>query len=278
MTPADALVLGLVQGLTEFIPVSSTAHLVFAARGLGLSEKMTPEQLTATVAVVQLGTLAAVFAYFARDLAAIARAGLAPRAPESRAPLRLLGYMVVGTIPIVILGLFFKKFVEGPWTKDLRLIAAALAFWSVALAAAERLGRRARDAAAATWRDAWIVGLFQTFALIPGSSRSGTTLAGGLLAGLTREGAARLSFLLSIPAVTAAGALELHKALRILDRGTLGMIALAAAVAAVSGYASIGLLLRFLKNHSTIPFVVYRLALAALLFGMVFSGKWAAGA
>ena len=276
MTVLDALVLGLVQGLTEFLPVSSTAHMVFAARWLGLSASMSAGELTAVMAVVQLGTLAAVFAYFARDLARIAAALLRPRAPESREPLRLLGFMVAGTIPIAVLGLVFKKFIEGPWTKNLLLIAGALAFWSLVLAAAERLGRRERGFEKAGWRDAWILGIFQVFALIPGSSRSGTTLSGGLFAGLTRDGAARLSFLLSIPAVAAAGILELHEALAALDRPTLRMVALAAAVAAVSGYASIGLLLRFLKTRSTTPFILYRLALAALLAGMVLTGHWSA--
>jgi undecaprenyl-diphosphatase len=272
----DALVLGLIQGLTEFLPVSSTAHLVFATRWLGLSSRYTPEQLTAILAVVQLGTLAAVLAWFARDLGGIARGCLRPRAPESRDSLRLLGYMVAGTIPVVILGLAFKKTIEGPWTKNLLVIASALAAWSVILAIAERVGSRNRDQAQATWKDAWILGLFQAFALIPGSSRSGTTLAGGLFAGLTREAAARLSFLLSIPAIGAAGALEMREAIHVLPKSDLGMLAIATAVSAATGYVAIGALLRFFRTRSSWPFIVYRVAIAALIFGMVMGGKWPA--
>lgn len=272
MSLLDALILGLVQGLTEFIPVSSTAHLVFATRWLGLASRYSPEQVTAIVAVVQLGTLAAVLAFFAKELSGIAGALFRPRAPESAGSLRLLRHMVVGTLPIVVFGLAFKKFIEGPWTKDLRLIAAALAAWSVILAIAERVGRKERSEG--TTRDAWILGFFQVFALIPGSSRSGTTLSGGLFAGLTRETAARLSFLLSIPAIGAAGVLELHKALKVLPKSDLGMLAAATAVAAVAGYLSIGALLRFFRTRSSWPFIAYRLALAAVLAGMVISGKW----
>ena len=276
MSLLDALVLGLVQGLTEFIPVSSTAHLVFATRWLGLAGRYTPEQVTAIVAVVQLGTLAAVLAFFAKDLFGIARACSRPRAPESRESLRLLGFMVAGTLPIVVLGLLFKKTIEGPWTKDLRLITVALAVWSIILGLAEWLGKRTRGSEAVTARDAWTLGLFQVFALIPGSSRSGTTLAGGLFSGLTREAAARLSFLLSIPAVGAAGVLELHKALSVLPKSDLAMLAVATAVAGVSGYLAIGALLRFFRTRTSWGFIAYRLALAALIAGMLLSGSWTA--
>ena len=274
MTLLDALVLGLVQGLTEFIPVSSTAHLVFATRWLGLASRYSAEQLTAIVAVVQLGTLAAVLAFFAKDLFGIARACARPRAPESRDSLRLLGFMVAGTIPIVVLGLAFKKTIEGPWTKDLRLIAAALAAWSVILGVAEWMGKRTRGMEAATARDAWTLGLFQVFALIPGSSRSGTTLAGGLFAGLTREAAARLSFLLSIPAVGAAGVLELHEALQVLPKSDLFMLGVAILVSAASGYLAIGALLRFFRTRTSWCFIAYRLLLASLLAAMLLSGRW----
>lgn len=274
MSPLAALVLGLVQGLTEFLPVSSTAHLVFATRWLGLSARYTPEQLTAIVAVVQLGTLAAVLVFFAKDLLGIARACLRPRDPASRDSLRLMGFMVAGTIPIVVCGLAWKKAIEGPWTKDLRLIAGALAAWSVILGAAEWLGKRRRGQDQATWRDAWTLGLFQAFALVPGSSRSGTTLAGGLFAGLTREAAARLSFLLSIPAVGAAGVLELHKAWKVLPRADLALLGLATAVSAVTGYLAIGALLRFFRTRTSWGFIAYRLALAGLILGMVMTGKW----
>ncbi|MCE9582915.1 MAG: undecaprenyl-diphosphate phosphatase [Planctomycetes bacterium] len=276
MSLLDAIVLGLVQGLTEFIPVSSTAHLLFATRWLGMSARYSPEQLTAVVAVVQLGTLAAVLAFFAKELFGIAHGCLRPRAPESRESMRLLGFMVWGTIPIVILGLAFKKLIEGPWTKNLLLIAGALAFWSVVLAVAERFGRKTRGQEAATSRDAWTLGFFQVFALIPGSSRSGTTLCGGLFSGLTREATARLSFLMSIPAVGAAGVLELHKALKVLPKSDLGLLAVATAISAASGYLAIGALLRFFRTRSSWPFIVYRLALAALIAGMVLTGKWTA--
>jgi undecaprenyl-diphosphatase len=270
----DAIVLGIVQGLTEFLPVSSTAHLILASRALGLQQR--PEELTALIAVIQLGTLAAVLAYYARELSGIAVALTRPRAPESRDPLRLLGFMIAGTLPIVIVGLLLRKHIEGPWTKDLRLIAASLAFWSLALAAAEFLGRKSRDFAAARAADAWIIGVFQVFALFPGASRSGTSFTGGLFAGLNREASARLSFLLSIPAVAAAGLLELREIAPTLKGEGLLSVVVAAAVAGVVGYASIWGLIRFLRTRSTLPFVIYRLALAALLLAMVLSGRWAA--
>lgn len=260
----EAVLLGILQGLTEFLPVSSTAHLTIAGRALGLIDDAHPEEWTAFLAVVQLGTLLAVIWYFRRDLWAMARGD-----PQAR---KLAWLVLLGTIPIAIVGLLLRDIIEGPLTKDLRIIAAALIGLGLLMGAADRWGRRERPITTLTWRDALIVGTAQVLSLIPGSSRSGTTLTGGLLAGLDREAAARYSFLLSIPAIAASGLLELPTAIR---AGTddLGALLIATAVAALAGYAAVAWMLRYLRTRSTNVFVAYRIALGAGVVG-VLAGGW----
>jgi len=288
MTIFQAIILGLVQGLTEFIPVSSTAHLVFAARVLnlygGVDKTLQAEQTTATIAVIQLGTLLAVLVYFARDIINIIRAFvidhlalLRGSSAESGRP-RLskdawLGWLViVGSIPVGIVGLLFKKQIEGTFTKNLWVIATMMIIVGVLLAIAELVGRRDHDMNRLRLSDALAVGSAQVLALIPGSSRSGSTIMGGLFAGLTRETAARFSFLLSIPAIAASGLLELKEAMVKLPAGSYGSLIVATIVSGAVGYWSIWFLLRYLREHSTGVFIVYRvivggLILAALAFG-----------
>jgi undecaprenyl-diphosphatase len=288
MTIFQAILLGLVQGLTEFIPVSSTAHLVFAARVLnlygGVDKTLQAEQTTATIAVIQLGTLLAVLVYFARDIINIIRAFvidhlalLRGSSAESGRP-RLskdawLGWLViVGSIPVGIVGLLFKKQIEGTFTKNLWVIATMMIIVGVLLAIAELVGRRDHDMNRLRLSDALAVGSAQVLALIPGSSRSGSTIMGGLFAGLTRETAARFSFLLSIPAIAASGLLELKEAMVKLPAGSYGSLIVATIVSGAVGYWSIWFLLRYLREHSTGVFIVYRvivggLILAALAFG-----------
>src|SRR5215510_16474729 len=266
MTLLQAIILGIVQGLTEFIPISSTAHLVLASRAMSLS--MTPEQLTAAIAVIQLGTLVAVILYFARDiwqisfafvhdhLALLRRGNSTARSLSHEA---WLGWLVIiGSLPVGIVGLLFKKQIEGTFTKNLWVIATMMVVIAVLLAVAEVVSKRSRDMNHLGIYDALAVGSAQVLALIPGSSRSGSTIMGGLFAGQTRETAARFSFLLSIPAIAASGLLELKEAIEKLPAGSYGALAVATVVSGAVGYASIWFLLRYLRTHSTGVFIVYR--------------------
>jgi undecaprenyl-diphosphatase len=286
MNILQAIILGLVQGLTEFIPVSSTAHLVFAARIVnlygGADKTLQAQQTTATIAVIQLGTLLAVLIYFARDIVNITRAfvgdhiALLSRSRESRRGLSndaLLGWLVIiGSIPVGIVGLLFKKQIEGTFTKNLWVIATMMVVVGVLLMVAEFVGRRTRDMDRLRVSDALAVGSAQVLALIPGSSRSGSTIMGGLFAGLTRETAARFSFLLSIPAIAASGLLELKEAVHKLPPESYVSLAVATIISGIVGYMSIWFLLHYLRTHSTGVFIVYRVfvggvILAALAFG-----------
>jgi undecaprenyl-diphosphatase len=289
MNILQAIVLGIVQGLTEFIPVSSTAHLVFAARLVnlygGVDKTLQAEQTTATIAVIQLGTLLAVLIYFARDIVNILRAftfdhlalmrgRTTPGEPKLSRDAWLGWLVIIGSLPVGIVGLYLKKLIEGPFTKNLWVIATMMIVVGVLLTIAELVGNRSRDMNQLTIYDALAVGSAQVLALIPGSSRSGSTIMGGLFAGLNRETAARFSFLLSIPAIAASGLLELKEAIEKLPAGSYGSLAVATVVSGVVGYASIWFLLRFLRTHSTGVFIVYRvivggLILAALSFGYI---------
>jgi len=290
MNILQAIILGIVQGLTEFIPVSSTAHLIFATRLTGLSQTLDAEQLTATIAVIQLGTLLAVFVYFARDIWDISFAfvrdhllllrGKTPPGVDGRgyfgsrmSPNAKLGWLIiVGSIPIGVLGLVLKKFIEGPHTKNLWLIATMMIAVAVLLLVAERVGSKRRGMEDLTLKDSLAVGFAQVLALIPGASRSGSTIMGGLFAGEKRETAARFSFLLSIPAIAASGLLELKEALHKLPQGSGPQLVVATLVACVVGYASIWFLLRFLRTHSTGVFIAYRVVVAALILLLLFAG------
>lgn len=288
MTILQAIVLGIVQGLTEFIPVSSTAHLVFAARVLnlygGADKTLQAEQTTATIAVIQLGTLLAVFVYFARDIANILRAfigdhwALLKGRPAAAAGSKLsqdawLGWLVIiGSIPVGTVGLLLKKLIEGPFTKNLWVIATMMIVVGVLLAIAEAVGKRNHDMSHLGVKDALAVGFAQVLSLIPGSSRSGSTIMGGLFAGLTRETAARFSFLLSIPAIAASGLLEMREAVHKLPSGSAGALIVATIVSCAVGYASIWFLLRFLRTHSTGVFIVYRVIVGALILAALAAG------
>ena len=287
MNILQAIILGLVQGLTEFIPVSSTAHLVFAARALnlygGADKTLQAQQTTATIAVIQLGTLLAVLIYFARDIVNITRAFVADHiallrgSGESRRP-RLskdawLGWLVIiGSIPVGVVGLLFKKQIEGTFTKNLWVIATMMVVVGVLMTIAELVGKRDHDMNRLRISDALAVGSSQVLALIPGSSRSGSTIMGGLFSGLTRETAARFSFLLSIPAIAASGLLELKEAIAKLPAGTYGSLIVATIVSGIVGYWSIWFLLRYLREHSTGVFIVYRMIVGGVILGALAFG------
>ena len=259
----QALILGLVQGLTEFLPVSSTAHLRVVPHFLGWQDPG-----TAFSATIQLGTLFAVFAYFAADIKELVLAalqGLRHRDLNYNPACRMAWSIVPGTLPIAVLGLSFKDFIETE-ARGLTLIASTLIALALLLMLAERLGRRERTMQElGFWEIQWI-GLCQALALIPGCSRSGSTIMGGLFIGLKREDAARFSFLLGLPAIGASGLLELIDLLED-GLGGAGLINLGLGIfaAAISGYLSIGLLLRFLQRHGTDSFSIYRILLGGVI-------------
>ena len=280
MTILQAIVLGIVQGLTEFIPVSSTAHLVFAARAVGLyagvDKTLQAEQTTASIAVIQLGTLLAVLVYFARDIVNITKAFAVDHlalirsrsrsdGPKLSNDARLGWLVIIGSIPVAIVGLIFKEQIEGTFTKNLWVIATMMIVVGILLAIAEKVGKRNRGMDQLGVVDALAVGGAQVLALIPGSSRSGSTIMGGLFAGETREAAARFSFLLSIPAIAASGLLELKEAVEKIPSDSYAALGVATVVSGVIGYLSIWFLLRFLRTHSTGVFIVYRLIVGALI-------------
>ena len=265
-----AAVLGLVQGITEFLPISSTAHL-----------RLTPELFgwqdpgAAFDAIIQLGTVAAVLVYFRRDIVQLLRGwveGIRARNLLGTTESRLAWFVLIGTIPVVILGFLFKHAIETS-LRSLYVVAGSMIVLALLLAAAEWTARHARRLEDMTWRDGWIIGLWQAVALVPGSSRSGTTLTGGLWQGLRREDAARYSFLLSIPATTAAGLFELRHLRHASTPFTGAELLVAACVAFVSGMLAIGGLLRYLRTRTTFVFVVYRLALGALLLALLHAGR-----
>src|SRR5437763_3217047 len=259
MTLLQAILLGIVQGLTEFIPISSTAHLVLAGRVMNLG--LTPEQTTASIAVIHLGTLLAVIAYFASDIWNITRAFVHDHfvllksgrrdqfnRANDHAPLSheaLLGWLVIiGSIPVAVVGLLFKKQIEGTFTKNLWVIATMMVVVAVLLAIAEIVGKKRRRMQDLGIKDSLAVGFAQCLALFPGSGRSGSTIMRGLFVGEMRETAARVSFLLSMPAIAASGLLGLKEELDKLPSGSLSALAFGTLISGVVGYSSIWFLLR----------------------------------
>ncbi len=286
----QAIILGIVQGLTEFIPISSTAHLVFASRLTNLYEG-NPEQTTATIAVLQLGTLMAVFVYFASDILSITAAfvrdhwNLLTRKRNVRfsgthgvRPIWLseeawLGWLIIlGSIPIGVIGLLFKDLIEGAATKNLWVIAIMLISIAVLLAFAELVGTRRKEINDFGLLDAIVVGFAQVLALIPGASRSGSTIMGGLFVGQKREAAARFSFLLSIPAITASGLLELREAWSLLPPESFTPLLVGTIVSGIVGYLSIWFLIAFLRKRSTAIFIGYRIVLGVIILVLLWQG------
>jgi undecaprenyl-diphosphatase len=265
----EAIILGIVQGLTEFLPVSSTAHLRIIPAFAGWED---PGALF--TAVIQLGTMLAVVIYFWRDLVRITTAWLLSlRRPSLRGELdaRMGWYVIVATIPIGVAGLAFRHPIENG-ARNLYLIGTMLIAAGLVLLAAERVGRRVRGIEDVGRADAVWIGIAQALALIPGTSRSGATITAGLFLGMEREAAARFSFLLSIPAIVLSGLFGLSELIN--GDGDVGWGALAVSTVAafVIGYASIAFLLRYLTSHSTLVFVVYRVVLGAIVIGLTAAG------
>ena len=258
----QAIVLGIVQGLTEFLPISSSGHLRIVPAFAGWDDPG-----AAFTAVIQLGTMAAVVLYFRHDLLRIVRAWLGSlRDPERRGELdaRLGWYLIIATIPISILGLAFKDQIENG-ARDLYIIGTTLIVLGLVLLFAERVASRDRAIVTITRRDAIVIGCAQALALIPGVSRSGATITAGLFLGFDRVAAARFSFLLSIPAVVLSGLFELKGVVDGSAEGAVGIgpTAVATLLAFVTGYAAIAFLLKFLTTHTTGVFVTYRVVLGA---------------
>jgi undecaprenyl-diphosphatase len=261
LTILQAAVLGLVQGITEFLPISSTAHLRLVPALLAW-----PDGGAAFAAVIQLGTLFAVVGYFLRDLGRMLAA--AARAETRRSlDARLLLYIIAGTVPIGVAGLLARHAIEGP-LRSLAVIASMLIVVGVAMGVTEKTARFERPFETISLRDALVVGLAQALALLPGTSRSGITLVAAMLLGFRRDAAARFSFLLSIPAVAAAGVFELPKLLHEREVGIAALVT-GLAVAFVSGYLSVSWLLRFLRTRTTFAFVVYRVILGLFILSAV---------
>jgi undecaprenyl-diphosphatase len=270
----EATVLGIVQGLTEFLPISSSAHLLIVpsvAYDLGV-KSWVRDPGAAFTAIIQLGTMAAVLIYFWKDIYRITvtwTKSLWNKESRGELDARMGWYIIWGTVPVSVFGLAFKSFIEKP-ARNLWLNASMLIIMGLVLMIAEWAGRQKREVADLNLRDGLIIGGFQALALIPGSSRSGSTITGGLFLGYTREAAARYSFLLSIPAVVLSGLFELRK----VGEGHLDLTGtlIATVVSFVVGYASIAWLLKFLVKHSTLVFVYYRVAIGGILLGLLAAG------
>lgn len=273
-----AVVLGIIQGLTEFLPISSTGHLRIIPALLGWGDPG-----AAFTAVIQFGTLVAVLLYFRKDITSIVSAvlkGIVTRKFFHNRDAQMGWMIAAGTVPIVFFGLLLKHQIETTF-RSLYVISASLIVLAIVLMIAESAtkrriarGEKLKSLDDLSWKEVLIVGFWQCIALIPGSSRSGTTITGGLFTGMNRETAARFSFLLSLPSVLAAGALELVKEREQLLSPEIGMVnvLVATVVSGIVGYASIAFLLNYLKNHSTYLFILYRIIAGAALFAALNAG------
>ncbi len=284
MNVFDAVVLGLIQGLTEFLPISSSAHVQIAEQLLGLSDMSKPE-LTAFIATIQLGTELAVLIYFFKDISRILTAWFADLAklPKrvlvrkigAKAPIHQdakLGWLIiVGSLPVVVIGLAFKDLIEND-LRNLWVIAVMLIVFGVILGFADRYGKRNKSIESLSTKHGLLFGLGQALAVIPGVSRSGGTISVGLALGYSRQAAARYSFLLAIPAVLASGGYEFLKTYQDLSQADLVATVIAAIVAFATGFSVIVVLLRYLNRGSFMPFVVWRIVVGIALLAMLSNG------
>lgn len=269
MNPIEAVILGIVQGLTEFLPISSSAHVQIVQQLLGQSS-MTKPALTAFIATIQLGTELAVVIYFWKDLTRIAKAFFASIFRGKKSADSKLGWLIIfGSLPVVVIGLAFKDMIENQ-LRNLWVVSFTLIVFGIVLALADRFGKQTREIEKLTTKHGLLFGLGQALAVIPGVSRSGGTISVGLALGYTRRAAARYSFLLAIPAVLASGLYQFAKTYQDLPADDLAATALGTAVSFVVGYAVIVGLLRYLNRGSFMPFVVWRIVLGlAVLVGLL---------
>ncbi len=266
MTLFEALVLGLIQGLTEFLPISSSAHVQIAQELMGISS-LTKPQLTAFIATIQIGTEIAVVLYFAKTIAEVLKSwfrnALKPfRSQPSES--KLGWFVILGSLPVVGLGLAFQDQVESD-VRQLWVIGIMLIVFGIALGLADHFGRREKEVKDLDLKSGLAFGFGQALALIPGVSRSGGTITVGRMMGFTREAAARYSFLLAIPAVLASGIYQFLKSYQDLPVDLLLGTAFATLVSGVTGYLVISWLLKYLVRGSFMPFVIWRVAVGSLL-------------
>ncbi len=271
MNLIEAIVLGVVQGLTEFLPISSSAHQRIVPAVLGWEDPG-----AAFTAVTQLGTESAVLIFFRHELWAIATTwlrSLSDPSLRSHTDARLGWYLIVATVPIGILGLAFEQQIE-TGARNLWLIGTVLIVFALVLGYADRNGRHERELAQLSTRDGILIGLAQSLALIPGVSRSGATMSAGLLLGLERPAAARFAFLLAVPAVVASGLFELKDVIAGDEHATtpIGNVLVATVISFVVGYAAIAWFLRYLAHHSVRLFVIYRVLLGGTVLLLVATG------
>jgi undecaprenyl-diphosphatase len=259
----DSVVLGVVEGLTEFLPVSSTGHLTIAEKALGMP--IDDKGVTAFTAIIQVGAIAAVLVYFYKDIVRIVSAwvrGLVRPEVRGSFDYRFGWFVIWGSVPIAVIGFLARDFISGP-LRSLWVVAIALIAWSAVMVFAESRATQERHERSTTLTDVLVIGVVQAVALVPGVSRSGATISAGLLRGLDRVAATRLSFFLSIPALVGAGLFELKDAVR--ESVPVGALAVGTLVSFFVAYASIAWLLRFVAGHPITLFVPYRVALGGLL-------------
>lgn len=273
MTLIRAVVIGIVQGLTEFLPISSTAHVKVVPVVLGWGDPG-----VSFTAVIQLGSVAAILWYFWDDLSTVTmnflKALLAKRFGTSEFRLGL--GILLGTLPIVVVGMYLKLFVpsyEGSIVRSTAAIAITSIVMALLLAIAELIGKRKRDFSKLGLSDGLLVGIAQAFALVPGASRSGSTLTAGLLLGLKRETAARFSFLLGMPAILLSGLVSITDVVGADSAVALVPLLGGLLAAVVSSYLAIAWLIDFLKKHSTWVFVWYRLAFGVVILIAIALGR-----
>lgn len=269
----QAALLGVVEGITEFLPISSTGHLTIAENLLGL--RVSDPAVTAYTAIIQVGAIAAAIIYFWKDIVRIVAAfarGVFSASAREEADWRLALAVIVGCVPIAVVGLAAKPLIEGP-LRSMWVVAGGLIVWSAVMVFAERAATQLRTEADVTLMDGVIIGVAQCFALVPGVSRSGATISAGLLRDLDRVTATRLSFFLGIPALSAAGALEAVSARDEIST-VVGWLptAVGTAVSFVVAYASIAWLLRYVARHSIVTFVWYRVLLGLALIVALAAG------
>ena len=272
-----SIILGIVEGVTEFLPVSSTGHLTITEKLLDLP--VNDKGVTAYTAIIQVGAILAAIIYFWRDIVKFVTGfarGVASAEGRRHPDWRMAINVIVGSAPIAIVGLTAKDVIEGP-LRSLYFVAAGLVLWSLVMIVAEHLGTQRRHEADVNWKDSLIIGATQCVALIPGVSRSGATISAGLLRGIDRVTATRMSFFLGIPALAAAGALEaVSSAKEISDTVGWTAVAVGTVVSFVVAYASIAWLLRFVANHSIVSFVWYRAAVGGVIVALLATGAMTA--
>ena len=265
----QAIVYGIVQGLTEFLPISSSGHLLVLPAVLEWDDPG-----AGFTAVIQIGTVAAVLIFFRRELLGCLRewtASLVDKSRRGTEGARLGWAIVLGTIPIVLLGLLLEDRIDTTFRSPL-VVAGMLVGVALVMLAAEKFGTRERELSAVGIKDGIVIGLWQVLALVPGASRSGSTIAGGMFAGFDRPTAAKFSFLLSVPSVFGAGVYKLLKDVDKIAEAGVAETVVATLVSFITGYAAIAFLIKYLQTHSVAVFVVYRIVLGGTIAALALQG------